>query len=171
MLPELLALLAAMIIQVIIPPIPAELITAAAGNQYGVALTTLFAGSGLFIGSVLVYAIGRKLSTLAVFDQENVQDVLERLREHEQPILWVRILPYNPADVISYAAGIAVFDLKTYLTITFIASYARSSLLAWLGTQAQTLWSIIGVLAVLAVSAYVGYKLTYGARGARRRAS
>lgn len=165
MIYELLLLFFAMIIQVIIPPIPAELITAAAGNQYGVPITTLVAGSGLFLGSILVYAIGRWLATnITFFEQQKVKHVLDHIAEYEQPILWVRILPYNPADIISYAAGVARFDFRTYMGITFVVSYTRSGVLAWLGTQAQSLLSIIGVLAVLAISAYVGYKLTYASR-------
>jgi len=58
----LVVLFFSMIIQVIVPPIPAELIVISAGKLYGVTATTIVARTGLYFGSIMVYFFGRQIS-------------------------------------------------------------------------------------------------------------
>ncbi len=143
-----------MVIQVIIPPIPAELIVISAGKVYGVFLTTVVSGTGLFVGSVLVYFLGRYVHTklgrwLGHLKEERIS---QALRRYSSILLWIRILPYNPSDVISYTAGIFAFDLSSFLLITFITSYVRCFLLAYLGSQLSSLHALFFVFFILVLS-------------------
>jgi len=161
---ELAVLFVLMIIQVIIPPIPAELIVVASGNLYGVWTTTFVAGGGLFTGGVLVYFFGRGIEKTfhSAFEKKKVAHVIQRLKEVETFILLVRILPYNPSDIISYAAGIIKINIKKYLLITFFVSFVRCFLLAYFGTQISDMQTLFFVFSILFISALVGWVFVFG---------
>ncbi len=159
----LLVLFFSMVVQVIIPPLPAELIVIGAGKLYGVLATTLVAGAGLYIGSVLVYYLGFFLHQRfdRFFERDAVRKILVSLRRYENIILWVRILPYNPSDVISYAAGIARFDARTFLSISLVTSFVRCFLLAYLGSMITGLKTVFVVLVVLVLSLLLAHALVF----------
>lgn len=148
-----------MVIQVIIPPIPAELVVIGAGKMYGIWTTTVVAGSGLFVGGVVVYFFGRGIERVfhTTFEKKKVATVIQRLREVETFILLVRILPYNPSDIISYAAGIIKIDIKKYILITFFVSFGRCFLLAYFGSYIQDTQTFFIIFAVLFLSAILGW--------------
>lgn len=148
-----------MIIQVVIPPIPAEVIVIGSGKLYGVLTTTLVAGSGLFIGGVLVYYFGKLIEKKfhTTFEKEKVAKVIQKLKKLETIILLIRILPYNPSDIISYAAGIIKIDIKKYIIITFFVSFARSFLLAYFGSYIEDTKTLFIVFGILILSASIGW--------------
>jgi len=144
-----------MLVQVIIPPIPAEIIVIGAANLYGVLITTLVAGSGLFVGSIIVYYFGKYIQKKFefFFNKKKVKIITQKLKEYDTSILWIRILPYNPSDVISYAAGIIHVDERKFFTITFITSYVRCFILSLLGLYINNLKSIFYIIVLLVFSA------------------
>ena len=83
-----------MILQVVIPPIPAEVIVIGSGNLYGVLTTTLVAGSGLFIGGVVVYFFGRLIEKKfhKTFEKEKVARVIKKLQKIETFILLMQLV-------------------------------------------------------------------------------
>jgi uncharacterized membrane protein YdjX (TVP38/TMEM64 family) len=152
-----------MVVQVIVPPIPAELIVVSAGRTYGLVSTTLVAGAGLWLGSLAVFAIGWWLRQRfdRFFAGPRVGTILRRVRRYGAWLLWVRILPYNPSDAISYAAGILRLDVRAFLAITAVTSVVRCLTLAWLGTTLTDLRTVLQAGAVLAASAAVAHYLVY----------
>jgi len=153
----MIVLFLSMIIQVIIPPIPAEIIVISAGKLYGTLQTTLVAGTGLYLGSILVYFFGKYINKKFswFFDKKHIKEIIEKIRKYESLILWIRILPYNPSDIISYAAGIVHFDKKRFLSITFITSYVRCFVLASLGMSISNFQSVFGVIIILLISSFI----------------
>lgn len=153
-----------MILQVILPPIPAEIIIIGAANIYGVLLTGFLAGTGLFLGSVIVYYFGMHIREEfnRFFSKRKLQQTLGKLHKHESLILWIRILPYNPSDIISYAAGIMEIEKRKYYAITAVACYARCFILAWLGSVLKSISSILAAVGILAVSAILACGFLYG---------
>lgn len=152
-----------MIIQVIIPPIPAELIVISAGKLYGQLITTIVAGTGLYIGSILVYFIGKYIHKKfqKFFKKEKVKKAIKQIRKFESFILWIRILPYNPSDIISYAAGIIKVKTKKFLTISLFTSYIRCYILAVLGSYLINIRTLLQVSAVLITSAIFTYFIVF----------
>jgi len=149
-----------MVVQVIIPPIPAEIIVIGAAKLYGVLSTTIVAGSGLFIGSIIVYYFGKFIQKKFefFFNKNKVKIITQKLKEYDTWILWLRILPYNPSDIISYAAGIIHVEERKFFTITFITSFLRCLILSLLGsyiTNLQSIFYIIGLLVFSAILAQV----------------
>lgn len=161
---QLATLFVSMVIQVVVPPLPAELIVIVAARSHGVWTTTAVAGSGLFAGSVLVYHLSRLLQHRldAVFEREKVERVVERLRRWAVPILWIRILPYNPSDVISYGAGLIDVSPGRFYWITLCTSFLRCLALSVLGLRMQDLRTTFQVLGLLALSSLVAWALLYG---------
>ena len=146
-----------MIIQVIIPPIPAELIVIGAAAKYGIFLTTLFAGFGLFIGSIIAYYFGyylRKFNKY-FFKKEKVRIVTEKIKKYGLWLLLIRVLPYNPSDIISYAAGILKFNKKKYIIITFFVAFTRVLILSILGSFIVDIKSLLVIISILFISAII----------------
>lgn len=164
MLFELLSLFGLMIIQVIIPPIPAELIVIGAGKRYGIGTATLVAGGGLWAGSLLVYVVGLRIRAWGsrFFSRVKVAKVMQRLNRHQDLILWIRVLPYNPSDVISYAAGILRISWGKFLFITCATSFLRCLMLTLLGSRITSVKGIFIVLGLLLVSAIAANALLAG---------
>ncbi|MGM0623175.1 MAG: TVP38/TMEM64 family protein [Campylobacterota bacterium] len=160
---ELFIVFVIMIVQVIIPPIPAELVVIGAGNLYGIWTATWVSGSGLFVGGILAYFFGRGIGKVFhnLFAKKKVAQVISRLHEVETFILLVRILPYNPSDIISYAAGVIRIPLKKYLLITFFVSYVRCFLLAYFGSKITSLNTLFIVFSLLFLSALIGYIIVF----------
>lgn len=164
-----LTLFFAMVIQVVVPPLPAELIVILAGRTYGVWVTTAVAGGGLFAGSALVYHLSRLFHHRfeRVFEKEQVERVVARLREWSTPILWIRILPYNPSDVISYGAGLIDVPPRRFYPITLCTSFVRCLVLAALGVHVDDLRTTFQVLGLLALSGLVAWALLGRKKGSR----
>ena len=140
-----------MILQVIIPPIPAEVIVISAGKLYGIFVTTLVAGAGLYIGSVIAYFLGVYMHHRfdRFFEHDKLKIIISELKKYESLILWIRFLPYNPSDIIAYAAGIMHIDKRVFLSVTLVTSMVRCFILALLGafiTNLQTLFVVVMVV-------------------------
>jgi len=161
---ELLLLFLIMVVQVVVPPIPAELIVIGAGKQYGVVVTAIVAGSGLTAGSMLVYWLGGWIEQRfgRIFARQQVQTVMARLRKVETPLLLIRALPYNPSDVISYAAGIIKIKKKKFILLTCLTSYSRCFVLGHFGAAVSSLGSLLAIGSLLLVSALIAAGVVYG---------
>ena len=159
-----IAIFFSMILQVVIPPLPAELIVIAAGKNYDVKLVTFFAGCGLFTGSAIVFYIGRYIHDkfAGFFDRKKTKIIIARIQNIETLLLWVRILPYNPSDLISYAAGIIKVQTGKYLLITFCTSFVRVLTLSFLGSYINNIKTLFHVGVLLLTSALVGSAIAYG---------
>ena len=161
---ELIVLFLAMILQVIIPPLPAELIIIEGGRRFGMPLTTLFGGTGLLVGSTAVYFFGSYLHRRfqRFFDKDRTKRVVERLRRYENVLLWIRVLPYNPSDLISYGAGILKLDLRKFILVTACTSYIRTMLLALMGARLSNAREIFQIIFLLFLSWVIATIVIYG---------
>ncbi|MFP4333154.1 MAG: TVP38/TMEM64 family protein [Campylobacterales bacterium] len=160
----LASLFLSMIVQVVVPPLPAELIVIVAAKSFGIWTTTLVAGSGLFVGGVLVYYFASWIEKRFknFFERGKVAKVILRLKEVETFILLIRVLPYNPSDIISYAAGLIRVSPKKFITITFFVSYIRCFLLSYFGSSIESMGSLFVVFGLLLLSAAIGWVFVFG---------
>lgn len=153
MISDLFLLFLIMIIQVIIPPIPAELIILNSALSNNLFLVTLFGGLGLFIGSVIVFYFGNYLSSF--FPNKKVNILKKKFDDFGFWILLIRILPYNPSDIISYVAGILKYDKKKYLQITFFVTFTRVFILAFIGSRISSYFELIYIFSILFISGFI----------------
>ena len=158
-----IGLIAIMIVQAVVPPIPAEVFVIGAVRQFGVWPTALTTGLGLFIGSVVSFRLGWHLKErfARFFSRSKLESVQERLRQHETLLLVIRVLPYNPADLIAYAAGVIKVRPRKFVQVALVTSFVRTAALAWMGAHLGDWKRILQVVSLLGLSAALSYVVVY----------
>ncbi|MCD4829991.1 MAG: VTT domain-containing protein, partial [Candidatus Cloacimonetes bacterium] len=143
-----------------------ELIVIVAAKRYGVLVTALVAGGGLFVGSVTVFYIGWYIKErfARFFSRKKLAAVQERLKRHENLLLLIRILPYNPADIIAYAAGILKVRPRKFVLLALATSFVRTAALAWMGAHLDNWQQAARWASVLLLSAAASYVLVFWRR-------
>ena len=139
-----------MIVQTIIAPIPSEAMLMFAGT-IGIKIfdIVIFGGLGLIIGSVIAFYIARiggKPVIVKLIGQKWVDRVDKWVEKNGvKAIIFTRLIPVIPFDLISYISGITSLDFKYYLLATIIGSFPRALMLALIGVTAKEILDLIGV--------------------------
>ena len=105
------AFLGIQVIQVVVAMIPGEPIEILAGILYGPLWGTLTCMLGIFIGSIIVYLLVRKLGMpiVSIFiDPEKFQNlrILQDERRFERIAFLLFFIPGTPKDLLTWAAGL-----------------------------------------------------------------
>jgi len=144
-----LALTAVMIIQTIIAPIPSEALLMFAGAVMNIWDVLVFGGLGLIIGSVIAFYIarrgGRPIVTKMIGDKwtDNVDSWVSR--NGTKAILFTRLIPVIPFDLISYVSGVTSMSFRDYFAATVIGAIPRCLVLAYAGSLAGGILASVGV--------------------------
>ena len=137
-----MGLMFVMIIQTIIAPIPSEAMLMFAG-AIGIKLfdIVIFGGLGLIIGSVIAFYIARmggKPIIVKLIGEKWINRVDKWVEKNGvKAIIFTRLIPIIPFDLISYMSGITSLDFKYYLLATIIGSFPRTLILAVIGVTAK----------------------------------
>jgi len=143
-------LLIVMVIQTIIAPIPSEALIVFSG-AIGIKIIdiVIFGGLGTIIGAILAFYIarigGKPVITKLIGDKwiNRIDGWVER--KGTKAILFTRIVPIIPFDLISYMSGITKLKFRNYLFATVIGAFPRCLILALIGFSAKEVLSFIGV--------------------------
>ena len=130
------AFLGIQVIQVVVAMIPGEPIEILAGILYGPLWGTLTCMLGIFIGSIIVYLLVRKLGIpiVSIFiDPEKFQNlrILQDERRFERIAFLLFFIPGTPKDLLTWAAGlIHIRPLRFFIlsTIARLPSILTSTL-------------------------------------------
>lgn len=130
------AFLGIQVIQVVVAMIPGEPIEILAGILYGPLWGTLTCMLGIFIGSIIVYLLVRKLGMpiVSIFiDPEKFQNlrILQDERRFERIAFLLFFIPGTPKDLLTWAAGlIRIRPLRFFIlsTIARLPSILTSTL-------------------------------------------
>ena len=130
------AFLGIQVIQVVVAMIPGEPIEILAGILYGPLWGTLNCMLGIFIGSIIVYLLVRKLGMpiVSIFiDPEKFQNlrILQDERRFERIAFLLFFIPGTPKDLLTWAAGlIHIRPLRFFIlsTIARLPSILTSTL-------------------------------------------
>lgn len=130
------AFLGIQVIQVVVAMIPGEPIEILAGILYGPLWGTLTCMLGIFIGSIIVYLLVRKLGMpiVSIFiDPEKFQNlrILQDERHFERIAFLLFFIPGTPKDLLTWAAGlIHIRPLRFFIlsTIARLPSILTSTL-------------------------------------------
>lgn len=131
-----IAFLGIQVIQVVVAMIPGEPIEILAGILYGPLWGTLTCMLGIFIGSIIVYLLVRKLGMpiVSIFiDPEKFQNlrILQDERRFERIAFLLFFIPGTPKDLLTWAAGlIRIRPLRFFIlsTIARLPSILTSTL-------------------------------------------
>ena len=163
-----LGLMFVMILQTIIAPIPSEAMLMFAG-AIGIKFfdIILFGGLGLIIGAIIAFYIARlggKPIIAKLIGDKWINRVDKWVEKHGiKAIIFTRLIPVIPFDLISYMSGVTSLDFKYYLLATIIGSFPRALMLAAIGVTAKEILSTIGLgLELTIVLGVIGFIiLTY----------
>lgn len=104
---------------------PASVLAMAGGLAFGTWYGMLYTLIGEIIGAVLSFLLARKVGMGLFGGKENPRFLkLERAMEKRgfTMVLMLRIAPFVPFDLVSYAAGVARVPLRAYLIATIIGT-------------------------------------------------
>lgn len=144
-----LALTAVMIIQTIIAPIPSEALLMFAGAVMNIWDVLVFGGLGLIIGSVIAFYIARRGGRPIVEKMignkwtDNIDSWVSR--NGTKAILFTRLIPVIPFDLISYVSGVTSMRFRDYFAATVIGAIPRCLVLAYAGSLAGGILASVGV--------------------------
>ncbi len=155
---------ALMLLQALVSPLPAFLLTFANGLAFGafwggvLSLVSTTAASGACF--LLARVVGR-MPVEAMVGQKHLQAAdrwFERWGTHA--VLAARLFPFMSVDLISYAAGLTSMRLRSFMVATFLGIIPSTFLYSYLGERATRYvlvlvvvnGVVIGVAAVLAVT-------------------
>jgi uncharacterized membrane protein YdjX (TVP38/TMEM64 family) len=149
--------------QVVVAPIPGQVLAFVSGYLFGTAYGTLYSLLGATIGSYVVFRLSRR------FGREHVErsieaDLLERfdavVRHRGLLALFVVFLvPGLPDDVVCFVAGLTRLRIRDMLVVSFIGRFPGYLLANAAGAQLEAgdQLGAVALVTLLAVLSALGY--------------
>lgn len=156
-----------MILQSIVSPIPAFLITLANAAIFGWVRGAILSWSSAMVGAIMCFYIsrilGRDVIVKLTSDKalKSLDSFFDRYGKHA--ILVARLLPFMSFDLVSYAAGLTSISIVSFIVATGLGQLPATIVYSYVGGTltggAQKL--MIGLLLLFAISIiiYVGRKV------------
>ncbi|MDB5044233.1 MAG: rane protein [Deinococcus sp.] len=169
-----LALIAAFVVQAVLPVLPALVMTAVTARAYGPVEGFFIVYIGTLLGAVAGYWLGRGVGERLIRTlagqraSTRAQDFAQKYGV--QGVLMVRLMPILSADVMNLVAGAVRMPFRPFLLATAAGAFPVTLLVIWLsGSTSRMLWGL-GVLSVL-VAGVAGWRTWMGRRRAARSTS
>jgi uncharacterized membrane protein YdjX (TVP38/TMEM64 family) len=154
-----------MILQAVIAPLPAFLITASNGLVFGVYWGTVISWVGAMLGALISFMISRLFfETFAkrLLGEKKSMKYLDRMSSKYgfKVVLIARLLPFISFDLISYVAGLSSIKLRPFLLATGIGMLPATLVYTVVGYEMESLknnseglftFSIVAVLALVLI--------------------
>lgn len=150
---------------IIVSPIPSTPITIAAGAAWGPLHAGIYGITGIFLGSIVAYFIGRTLGRSAV---RLLTGKVVYLSPHRGDIYlgWLmfvtHLVPVLPFDLMSYGAGISGMSFPIYAATTLLGVIPCTFFLTYVGA-AFTL-NLTVAIALLATFIALAIALPWGVK-------
>lgn len=151
--------------QVILAPLPGQVVGAAFGSIYGPILGFLFGWLGNVVATVIVLYIAKRFGRPAVeklAGEESVQKYQEFIGSADVfPFVVLVVLPGVPDDVVCYVAGLSNINFTRLLVAISVARAPGLLVLSVFGDSlVQSDWKIVGAILVFVVvfTVVVGWK-------------
>jgi uncharacterized membrane protein YdjX (TVP38/TMEM64 family) len=171
---------ALMVLQAVIAPLPAFVVTFANGLAFGWAPGALLSWSSAMVGAALCFGLSRALGRPAIERLLGGRAALDRVdrffaRHGERAVLLARLLPFVPFDPVSFGAGLTPMRLWPFLAATGLGQLPATILYSYLGERAAgsarvllLTFSAVAVLALVGWAALRRPPRAMSAPGARR---
>ena len=147
-----------MVLQSLLVPLPAMVITLANGLLFGTIGGALLSWSSAMVGAILCYYISRLFGRPVVekLVGKKSLDMADRFfqRYGKHAVLIARLIPVISFDVVSYAAGLTSIGLWEFILATGIGQMPATVVYSFLGQNMPKaarlgLWITLGVMASL----------------------
>lgn len=147
-----------MILQAIVAPLPAFVITFANASLFGACWGALLSWSSAMAGAALCFYLARILGREAVekFTGRAVLNSMDGFftRYGKHTILICRLLPFVPFDPVSYAAGLTSMRFRHFAIATAIGQLPATLVYSWVGSllTGGTFWFMTGLSILFALA-------------------
>ncbi|MGK0467937.1 TVP38/TMEM64 family protein [Clostridium sp.] len=150
-----------MILQSVVAPLPAFMITFANAGLFGWVNGALLSWVSAMAGAVLCFFISRLLGRDIVekltskFALKSIDDFFEKHGKYA--ILIARLLPFISFDIVSYAAGLTSMSFWSFFVATGIGQLPATIIYSYVGGMlvGGTKMMVLGLLTLFAVSILV----------------
>lgn len=150
-----------MILQAIVAPLPAFVITFANASLFGAFWGGVLSWTSAMAGAALCFFIARVLGRSAV-EKLTGKSVLKSMdvffdRYGKHTILVCRLLPFVPFDPVSYAAGLTSIRFRHFFIATGIGQLPATIIYSWAGSllTGGTFWFVTGLFILFALSVVI----------------
>lgn len=149
---------AIMILQSVVAPLPAFIVTVTNGWLFGAFWGTLLSWSSAMAGAMLCFYIARGFGRPAAerFVNKKAMTFIDGFfhRYGSNSVLIARLIPIVSFDAVSYAAGLTPITFFGFIVATGIGQLPATIVYSWLGQNISTsakigLWAVAGVAALL----------------------
>lgn len=146
-----------MVLQMIIAPIPGQLITFTNGLLFGSFWGTVLSWTSAMIGATICFGIASAFGRPVVekIIGKTSLDYVDKFFERygTKTVLIARLIPFVPFDPVSYGAGLTRMGFRSFFIATAIGQLPATILYSWLGDKATgaikaVFWVFIGVVAI-----------------------
>jgi len=163
-----------MVMQAVIAPLPAFLITAANGMIFGMFFGTLVSLAGAMGGALVSFMISRwfydRYIKKALQDKKAAEYIEKISGKHGfKLILIARLLPFVSFDLISYAAGLSTIRTRTFALATLIGMIPATVVYTMLGHEIAAMEKYSAPLVVYSTGAAVVLVIIWLVQGAARK--
>jgi uncharacterized membrane protein YdjX (TVP38/TMEM64 family) len=124
-------------VAIVIGPIPSTPVTIAAGAVWGAIPAGIYGATGIFLGSIIAFFIGRTLGRSAV---QLLTGKVLYLSNHRGEVylgglvFMMHLIPIMPYELISYGAGISGMPALTYTLTSLLGIIPCTFLLTHMGS-------------------------------------
>jgi uncharacterized membrane protein YdjX (TVP38/TMEM64 family) len=152
-----------MVLQALVAPLPAFVITFANGLVFGWGWGALLSWSSAMAGAALCFWLARALGRPAVERLAGggaALDGADRFfaRHGNRAILAARLLPFVPFDAVSYGAGLTSTGFGPFLVATGLGQLPATLLYSWLGEAVTgSVRVLFWAFSAVAAAAVVGW--------------
>lgn len=150
-------------LQVLIAPIPGQVVGVAAGASFGTWLGTLYALIGSLLGMWTVFVIARRLGRPFVerFIKPDLLDKFDYLTKNRGAVVFFFIIlfPVFPDDIICYLVGLSKIPIRTLLIAGMLGRIPGTigSALIGDGVAGDSIQLAVGVVIVMVLALAIGY--------------
>ena len=156
-----LAIIAIIIIETVIAPIPGTIFPIVIGVLYGVWPGILYAWIGNVVGSVIAFFISRKLGrpfAEKIVSKDKIEKYDKFLHRNKTLIWLIYAIPIFPIDIISFVIGLSNIKFKRFLLIVSVGFIINLLILVSFGDQLLTasggakVGYALGIMAVILIA-------------------
>lgn len=158
-----LALVLVQATQVIVAPIPGQVIALVSGYAFGPIAGTAYSLTGVILGSTIAFSLAKRFGRPMV-ERALHEDVIAQFDGFVDrvgiPGLFVFvIIPGLPDDAICFLSGLTTWRLRTFLLVIIVGRLPAYVLTVYAGGElaAGDSWTALALLGVIVALSLVGY--------------
>ena len=156
------AYIALYVLQILVTPIPGNVISLIGGYLFGPVLGVLYSLVGLGLGAGLAATLARHLGRPLIqrLTGEQALQQWERRLRIRSPITWGLVFLFTVPDALYYLAGLSGAPLRWLVLAAMVGRVPSLIVSNWLGAESVnlSLLQLVGVLILVAVVGVVVYR-------------